>query len=86
MVGTRCPRLLATIREGIANIQALEILDEVTVLKHDLESLVEILATQEPYETVEDAEGDPSIIHNGWFNLYRDAWAIRLWNIGATSL
>lgn len=52
VLGTRCARLLATIRKDIANAHCLELLDEVTMLKHELKSLLEILAVQEPYETV----------------------------------
>ncbi|CAL5870791.1 uncharacterized protein PFLUO_LOCUS5031 [Penicillium psychrofluorescens] len=55
------------------------LLEDSTTLDCDLQYVSEFLAEQEPYKTTE-SDGDPKIIYNGRVDLYKDSWAIRLWN------
>jgi hypothetical protein len=81
LLGTRCATLLTTLHKNIATDQRpwSELAEESTELERDFESLVPLLAAQEPYKTVRVTDGDPNIIYNGMYRVYNDFWSIRLW-------
>ncbi|KAH8696280.1 hypothetical protein BGW36DRAFT_342964 [Talaromyces proteolyticus] len=81
VLGTRCARLLTSVRDNqtTEEISWSELLEEATVLERDFESLVPVLAIQEPFTTVRASDGDPNIIHNGFIYHFKDPWSIRLW-------
>lgn len=55
-------------------------LEESAILQRDFQDVLGNFRTQEPYATIEDHSGDPDLIYNSRYDLYRSAWAIRLWN------
>ncbi|KAJ5820464.1 hypothetical protein N7474_006055 [Penicillium riverlandense] len=82
VLGTRCANLLMSVRKNkfTGGIPWSELLDEASVIERDFQYILGVLVIQEPYTTTRDSDGDPSMIYNGRFDLYRDSWAIRLWN------
>lgn len=50
-------------------------------LQDDFQSVLDILARQEPYTTIQEPCGGAKFIPcNGRYSLYKTSWAIRLWN------
>jgi hypothetical protein len=81
VLGTRCARILTATKKNYYTERRswFELLDETTVLEQDFESLIPFLEIQEPYKVIRVSNGDPNIIKNGLYHLYKDSWAIRLW-------
>ncbi|KAJ5316486.1 hypothetical protein PENANT_c019G03325 [Penicillium antarcticum] len=80
VLGTRCANLLMGVRENTGEIPWPEYLEQASLLEREFQSLLMLLAIQEPYEITLDSGGASKLIHNGRVDLYRDPWAIRVWN------
>ena len=80
VLATRCANLLWSVTRNIGEIPWFDLLEESTALHLDFQNVLGILATEEPYTTIEKSDGDPDIIYNGRFDLYKTSWAIRVWN------
>ncbi|KAJ5623872.1 transcriptional regulator family: Fungal Specific TF [Penicillium lagena] len=82
VLSTRCANLLMSVRKNKTTGETpwSTLLDEASVIERDFQYILEVLAVQEPYTTMRESGGDPNMIYNGRFDLYRDFWAIRLWN------
>ncbi|KAK4867607.1 hypothetical protein LT330_001117 [Penicillium expansum] len=80
VLGTRCANLLMGVRENKTVSFWPEYLNEATIIESDLQYSVELLAIQEPYTTTHDSGGASRMIYNGRIDLYKDSWAIRVWN------
>lgn len=81
VLATRCVSLLRSVDSNNGVVPWLNLLDQATQLKQDFQHAFDILAMQEPYTTAQDLQtGDPDLIYNGRFDLYRTSWAIRVWN------
>ena len=79
-LGTRCANLLMGVRANTGQIHWPEYLEEATMMERELQQTVMLLATQEPYTITQNACGTPKLIYNGRVDLYKDTWAIRVWN------
>ncbi|KAJ5289269.1 uncharacterized protein N7443_009522 [Penicillium atrosanguineum] len=79
-LGTRCADLLMGVRANTEQVHWPEYLEEATMMEREFQRTVMLLATQEPYTITQNACGAPKIIYNGRVDLYKDTWAIRLWN------
>ncbi|OQE03376.1 hypothetical protein PENSOL_c001G11868 [Penicillium solitum] len=82
VLATRTVNLLSdvtvvTIKDGATLAHFVE---ESAVLQRDFQAVLSNFRTQEPYTTIEDYSGDPDLVYNSRYDLYRSAWAIRLWN------
>ncbi|KAL2829672.1 hypothetical protein BDW59DRAFT_32495 [Aspergillus cavernicola] len=56
-------------------------LEESIALQDDCQLVLDILAIQEPYTTIQEPSGSADCIsYNGRYDLYQTSWAIRLWN------
>ncbi|CAL5865914.1 uncharacterized protein PFLUO_LOCUS120 [Penicillium psychrofluorescens] len=82
VLSTQCANLLMSVRKNKITGENpwSKLLDEASMIERDFQYLLGVLATQEPYTTTGESDGDPNMIYNGRFDLYRDSWAIRLWN------
>ncbi|PYH96951.1 hypothetical protein BO71DRAFT_439211 [Aspergillus ellipticus CBS 707.79] len=80
VTAVRCANLLYGVSQNKGEIPWYNFLEEATVLQRDFQRILGILAVQEPYTTVRNFDGDPNMIHNGRYDLYRSSWAIRVWN------
>lgn len=80
VLGTRHANLLWKARKNAGKGPASDLLEEAIVLQRDFQGVLELLATQEPYTTIRDRDGDPDIIYNYRLDIYKSAWAIRVWN------
>lgn len=79
-LGTRCADLLMGVRVNTGQIPWPEYLEEATMMEREFQHTAMLLATQEPYTITQNACGAPKLIYNGRVDLYKDAWAIRVWN------
>lgn len=82
VLATRTVNLLSdvtvvTIKDGATLAHFVQ---ESAVLQRDFQDVLGNFRTQEPYTTIEDYSGDPDLVYNSRYDLYRSAWAIRLWN------
>ncbi|KAJ5758180.1 uncharacterized protein N7511_006874 [Penicillium nucicola] len=82
VLATRCINLLSDVTMTTINDAATltHFMEESSALQRDFQYVLGIFSKQEPYETVLDYKGDPDFIYNSRFDLYRNSWAIRLWN------
>ncbi|KAL2823979.1 hypothetical protein BDW59DRAFT_147991 [Aspergillus cavernicola] len=80
VLATRCANLLWSITNNTEKIPWSDFLKVATVLQGDFQFVFGLLAIQEPYTTTRESGGDPDIIYNGRYDLYRTSWAIRVWN------
>ncbi|KAJ5194680.1 transcriptional regulator family: Fungal Specific TF [Penicillium cinerascens] len=79
-LGVRCADLLMRVRANTEQIHLPEYLEEATMMEREFQNHAMLLATQEPYTITQSAGGVPKLIYNGRVDLYKDAWAIRVWN------
>lgn len=80
VLGTRCAKLLFGVRTNSGLLPWSYYLEEAILIERDFQRAVETLAIQEPYTTKRDCGVDPNITHDDRFDLYKDPWAIRVWN------
>jgi hypothetical protein len=79
VLGTWCANLLMGVRENTGEIPWSEYLEEATLMEREFQHALKLLAIEEPYTTTQ-VSGAPELIYNGRVDLYKDPWAIRLWN------
>ncbi|KAJ5159785.1 transcriptional regulator family: Fungal Specific TF [Penicillium canariense] len=80
VLSTRCANLLMGVRENTGQVPWPQYLEEAILMEREFQSCLILLAIQEPYTTTRDSGGAPNIIYNGRVDLYKDPWAIRVWN------
>ncbi|PWY93026.1 hypothetical protein BO94DRAFT_511936 [Aspergillus sclerotioniger CBS 115572] len=80
VVATRVPTLMYNVGRNRGEVPWCSLLEEAMLLQRDCECVLGILAIEEPYTTIRDFEADPDLVHDSRFDLYRSAWAIRVWN------
>jgi hypothetical protein len=80
VLAPQCANLLWSVTNNTGEISWSDLLEESTALQRDFQHVIGILAMQEPYTTSRNSSGDPDIIYNGRFDLYKSSWAIRVWN------
>lgn len=82
VLATRTVNLLSDVTVGTIKDGATlaHFVEESAVLQRDFQAVLNNFRTQEPYTTIEDYGGDPDLVYNSRYDLYRSAWAIRLWN------
>ncbi|KAJ5742463.1 transcriptional regulator family: Fungal Specific TF [Penicillium nucicola] len=80
VLGTRCANLLMGVRENTGETPWPVYLEQASLLEREFQSLLVLLAIQEPYQTTHDSASASEFIHNGRVDLYKDPWAIRVWN------
>ena len=79
-LGTRCADLLMGVRVTTRQNDWPEYLEEATMMEREFQKIVVLLAAQEPYTITQNACEVPGLIYNGRVGLYKDTWAIRVWN------
>lgn len=78
-LGFRCAKLLTKFKDY--NIgRVLELLEDATALEGDFETAGQVLSLEEQYSTIQDPAGHPDLICHGRIGVYKDVWAIRIWN------
>ncbi|KAJ1709802.1 hypothetical protein NYO67_8003 [Aspergillus flavus] len=87
VLATQCATLFAGVtakNNGISlprDMSWLDFLEVSTALQDDFQYVLDILATQESYTTIQESCGSTEFIsYNGQYHLYKTSWAIRLWN------
>ncbi|RLL93201.1 hypothetical protein CFD26_100363 [Aspergillus turcosus] len=80
VLGTRCASLLMGVRENTGGIPWSQYLEEATLIEREFQRTLRLLAIQEPYKTTRDYGGAQNLIYSGRVDLYKDTWAIRVWN------
>ncbi|KAJ5215487.1 uncharacterized protein N7498_001894 [Penicillium cinerascens] len=87
VLASRCATLFASVaakHNGIRfprHMSWLYFLEVSVTLQDDFQSVLDILAIQEPYTTIQEPCGSTEFIPcNGRYSLYKTSWAIRLWN------
>lgn len=80
VLGTRCANLLSKVRAHHGDYVWSGLLEEATILERDFQHASKTLEIQEPYTTTRELRGDTEVVYRGQIDLYKDFWAIRLWN------
>lgn len=82
VMATRCVNLLSDVSATAINdaVTLAHFMEEATMLQRDFQYVLGIFSKQEPYTTIRDCSGDPDLIYNARYDLYKTSWAIRLWN------
>ncbi|KAJ5814379.1 uncharacterized protein N7503_001129 [Penicillium pulvis] len=85
VLASRCATLFAQVagkNKGVHYSKSwFDFLKESIAIQDDFEHVLDILARQESYTTIQEACGSAGFIsYNGRYNLYKTSWAIRLWN------
>ncbi|KAJ5655195.1 hypothetical protein N7507_007145 [Penicillium longicatenatum] len=85
VLASRCATLFANVtakHKGFPSSKSWsDFLKESVAVQDDFEYVLDVLARQESYTTIQETCGSAEFIsYNGQYNLYRSFWAIRLWN------
>ncbi|KAE8369199.1 hypothetical protein BDV27DRAFT_166133 [Aspergillus caelatus] len=79
-VATKCTNLLWGVRNNRREFPWSSLLEQATVLQNELQYIFGILSMESGYTASRKPGGDPAIFHNERFDVYRNSWAIRVWN------
>lgn len=79
VLGVRCAKLLTKFKSYNIGMEW-ELLEEATILEEDFKIVGQRLSLEEPYSTLEDPGGGPDLTRHGRIGVYKDMWAIRIWN------
>ncbi|KAJ5781997.1 transcriptional regulator family: Fungal Specific TF [Penicillium psychrosexuale] len=80
ILGTRCADLLMGVRANTRQVPWPEYLEEATMMEREFQHTAMLLTAQEPYTVTQNACWAPELSYNGRVDLYKDTWAIRVWN------
>ena len=79
LAGARCAKLLTNFKGY--NIETVsELLDEANTLEQEFGITGQLFTLEEPYSTIQDPARQPDLICHGRIGVYKDIWAIRMWN------
>ncbi|KAE8143733.1 hypothetical protein BDV38DRAFT_289614 [Aspergillus pseudotamarii] len=79
-VATKCTNLLWGVRNNRREFPWSSLLEQATVLQNELQYIFGILSMESGYITSQKPGGDAAIFYNERFDVYRNSWAIRVWN------